>query len=141
MRERWVYGFALIAAAAVTVVGCNTSDGHACTVLRPLPPQLVFPSPGATAVSTKIGKLLFSFYVASDVVTMTRAGVPVTAATMVPAPAPLPSSSPTPAGLVYGMIIIPALAPTETYSVVNTRTFNDACGGTETSEVQSFTTR
>jgi len=55
--------------------------------------------------------------------------------------APLPSSLPTPAGLVYGMISVPALSPTTTYAVVNTRTFTGARGGTETDSVGSFTTK
>jgi len=141
----WIYSFALITAvAAIINVGCGTNSGGGCTIaiLRPPPPVLVYPSPGATAVSTSIGKLWFSHYVMSDVVTLTtHAGVPVTAATMVPAPAPLPSSLPTPVGLVYGMISIPTLSPTTTYAVVNTQTFSGPCGGTETSAVQSFTTQ
>jgi hypothetical protein len=145
VRKKWIYGFALITAAAVIIsVGCVNPGGNMCLVpiLRPAPPALVFPSPGATAVSTSIGKLVFRYYVTSDVVTLTtHAGTPVIAATMVPAPAPLPSSLPTPAGLVYGMISIPTLSSTTTYAVVNTQTFAGPCGGTETSDVQSFTTQ
>jgi hypothetical protein len=141
----WIYSFALITAvAAIINAGCGTNSGGGCTIaiLRPAPPVLVYPSPSATAVSTSIGKLLFSSYVTSDVVTLTTlAGAPVVAATMVPAAAPLPSSLPTPAGHVYGEISIPILSSTTTYAVVNTQTFSGPCGGTETSAVQSFTTQ
>jgi hypothetical protein len=141
----WTYGFALIAAAAIIInVGCMHSPDN-CGVqisLRPAPPALVFPSPSSTAVSTSIGKLLFSYYVTSDVVTVTTsAGASVAAATMVPATAPLPSSLPTAAGIVYGAISIPTLSPTTAYKVVNTQTFSGLCRGTETSAVQSFTTQ
>ncbi len=142
MKQSFFSLIASLYAAAIINAGCATSSTPCHPVLLPPPPRLVFPSPGATAVSTNVGELLFSAYVTSDIVTLaTQLGIPVMAATMVPAPGPLPSSLPTPAGLVYGMISIPTLSPTTTYAVVNTRTFADPCGGTETSALGSFTTR
>jgi hypothetical protein len=102
--------------------------------------MLMFPNPGATAVPTNIGRLLFIPYSTSDVVIVsTKSGVIVVEATMVPAPSPPPS--PLPTGLVYGMINVPTLSPATTYAAAITRTFTGACGGTETDNVGSFTTR
>jgi len=133
--------FGMISAVLGLVAACGSPTSSCLPIARPAPPILVFPSPGATAVPTNVGKLIFSYYSASDVVTVsTKSGVIVAQATMVPAPPPLPSSLPTPPGVVYGMINIPTLSPTTTYAVVNTRTFTGACGGTETGNA-SFTTR
>jgi hypothetical protein len=125
------------------VSACSSPSSSSCPpILRVAPPLLVLPSPGATGVSANVGELLIFQYRTSDIVTLTtQAGVPVAAATMVPAPTPLPSSLPTPMGLVYGKISIPTLSPTTTYVVVNAQTFPGPCGFIATDNLGAFTTR
>jgi hypothetical protein len=135
--------FGIVSAVLGLVSTCSSNYIPTCVgILRPAPSMLAFPRPGATAVPTNVGRLLFFPYSTSEVVTVsTKPGVTVAQATMVPAPAPLPSSLPTPAGLVYGMINVPTLSSTTTYTAVVTRTFTGACGGTETDNAGSFTTK
>jgi hypothetical protein len=135
--------FAVVVAywLASMAIGCSSTP-HSCVTPTVAPPVLVNPSPGATAVSVNVG-MLFLDYRAADVVTLkTAAGVAVATASMMPAPSPLPTFLPTPAGVVYGTISIPTLAPMTTYNVVNTESFPGPCGSfTNTGNVGSFTTQ
>jgi hypothetical protein len=130
----------LVALWLASGVSACSSTPLSCVHPTVSPPLLVFPSPGATAVSVNVGKLFLDYRTSGVVTLTTAAGVPVAAATMVPAPSPLPSSLPTPAGLVYGTISIPSLAPMTTYPVGNTEAFGP-CGITNSGNVGSFTTQ
>jgi hypothetical protein len=133
--------FGIVSSVLGLVAACNTPS-TSCFQPTTSPPRLVFPSPGATAVPTNVGKLIFSYSSASNVVTVsTKSGGIVVEATMVPATAPLPSSLPTPAGTIYGMINVPILSPSTTYAVVDTITVTGTCGYTSTDDMGSFTTQ
>jgi hypothetical protein len=109
------------ASLGATLAGCSPSPNYACPALAFPGPQLVYPVPGATGVSSAAGYLVFATAQSpanfkASLVPATGASVPVAALGAPPVPLPSPIASPLALATVYGASH-PALAARTTYDV------------------------
>ena len=142
--------------AACGGAGGGPSPMVGCGLPPPSPhPQLwlVYPVPGATAVSDSIGALVFADIAGltpQDSITVSAAGTPVPVGAFTTAPSPLPSPRVTPGAefgpnVPYIAVPIPTLSPATAYTV--NYTFQDfasnppSCTTTQTQTLGTFTTQ
>jgi hypothetical protein len=106
--------------------------------------QLLYPIPGATAVPTAAGSLVFAGAPDSSItVSLTATGAPFTLGALVAAPSPLPSplATPSPSVSALSSAPYPPLAAATTYAVSYGLTATDGPCGNVRIAAGSFTTQ
>ena len=131
---------------ATAVAGCSQPAfyGNPCPGPVMFGPQLLYPIPGATGVSSAAGYLVFATSASPtdfkpSLVSVTGTVVPVGALDAPPAPLPSPNATPSPLAKLYGASH-PALAPNTTYNVEFAAEGSGPCP-TYVEPSGSFTTR
>jgi len=110
----------------VAVAGCSSAPTvYPCPALAINGPQVLYPIPGATGVSTAAGSIVVTgFLPSSDVVDLTAGGATKDLGPLGPPPSPLPSPEATPqyeptAPATPRLLAVayPKLAPATTYTI------------------------
>ena len=123
----------------VAVLGCSNGVGGGTCAAIISPPAMVYPSPGASGVSTTIGEIFLSYDKDGTTLSVSGGGENLNGLTTAPAPSPYPSAVPSPApGQQYAVAHLPTLTSGATYTVTATV---PQCTGNTRNVIGSFTTQ